>query len=359
MRRILAVMLGCVLICGSFAGCSWLDGHYSSVKPHLPEQYEDSKSVVIVSSYIQLRQALVDMVKNGTKSGVITISDFAADKVEKYMHSAVEYVTTKVAIGAYAVDQISFELGTNAGLQAVAVNISYTHERSEILRMKRAANVESAKAVIFENLDKCNAGVVVLINDYEETDFLQMIADYARLNPDTVMELPAVSVVIYPDTGKERVVEIFYTYQNSREDLRDMQQKVLPIFTAAELYVRETRDPREKYVQLYSFLMERFEQYTVQASITPSYSLLMYGVGDSKAFADVYAAMCDRAGVPCHTVSGTRNGEAWYWNVIEIDEKFYHVDLLQCAQSGVFQERTDIQMTGYVWDYSEFATSEE
>lgn len=359
MRRILAAILICVLLCGTLSGCSWLDGEYSSVKPHLADDYEDSKAVAMASSYVQLRDALVDMVKTGTKSGVITVANFKSSTVESYMQSAVKYATTENAIGAYAVDQIRYELGTNSGHQAIAVTISYIHERSEILRIQQVQNVEKAKTVIFENLDKCNAGVVVQISDYEETDFVQMIADYARLNPDTVMELPAVSVAVYPEFGKERVVEILYTYQNSREDLRDMQQKVLPIFTAAELYVRETRDRREKYVQLYSFLMERYEQYTVESSITPSYSLLMYGVGDSRAFASVYAAMCERAGVPCYTVSGTKNGEAWYWNVIEIDGSFFHVDLLRCAQAGAFRERTDAQMSGYVWDYSVFKTSEE
>lgn len=359
MRRIVAFVMMVVLLCGLLSGCDWLNGHYSSVKPHLADEYQDNKTVTAASSYIQLRQALVDMVKNGTKSGVITVVSFEEETVERYMQTAIEYVTTENAIGAYAVDQIQFELGTNAGLQAVAVNITYAHEKWEILRIQQVDNVEKARPVIYENLDKCNSSVVVQISNYEETDFVQLVADYARQNPDTVMELPQVSVRIYPEKGKERVVELAFTYQNSREDLREMQEKVLPIFTASELYVRGTRDHREKYVQLYSFLMERYEQYTVQSSITPSYSLLMYGVGDSKAFADVYAAMCDRSAVPCYTVSGTKNGEAWYWNVIVIDDVYYHVDLLRCAQNGAFRERTHSQMGEYVWDYSLFETTNQ
>ena len=155
--------------------------------------------------------------------------------------------------------------------------------------------------------------------------------------------------------GRERVVEITFTYQTSREDLRAMKKKVSPIFTAAQLYVQESEDQREKCVQLYSFLMERYENYTIQTSVTPSYSLLMYGVGDCKAFAEVYAAMCTDAGVDCRVVSGTRNGDPWYWNVLRRDGVNYHVDLLRCVQSGSYAELTEDSMGAYVWDYSAYS----
>ena len=44
--------------------------------------------------------------------------------------------------------------------------------------------------------------------------------------------------------------------------------------------------------------MERYD-YRIETSITPAYSLLRHGVGDSRAFAVVYAAMCQQAGLEC------------------------------------------------------------
>ena len=81
-------------------------------------------------------------------------------------------------------------------------------------------------------------------------------------------------------------------------------------------------------------------------------------MGDAKAFAVIYAAMCREAGLECLTVSGTRWGEPWYWNMIEDNGKYYHVDLLRCSQDELFYERTDEEMEGYVWDYSAFPKSE-
>ena len=99
--------------------------------------------------------------------------------------------------------------------------------------------------------------------------------------------------------------------------------------------------------------MER-ATYEIQTSNTPSYSLLHHGVGDSRAFAVVYASMCRRAGLECRIVTGTRNGEPWTWNMVRDGELYFHVDLLRSSLSGGFREYTDGEMGGYVWDYSNY-----
>ena len=97
--------------------------------------------------------------------------------------------------------------------------------------------------------------------------------------------------------------------------------------------------------------MERFD-YQTETSVTPAYSLLQHGVGDSRAFATVYAAMCRKAGLECLVVTGTRSGEPWAWNMIKLGSAYQHVDLLKCSAGGGFRETADREMDGYVWDYS-------
>ena len=99
--------------------------------------------------------------------------------------------------------------------------------------------------------------------------------------------------------------------------------------------------------------MERFD-YKVETSITPSYSLLRHGVGDSRAFATVYAAMCRAANLECIVVTGTRSGEPWSWNMICEDGYYWHVDLLNSNEKGKFEKKLDADMEGYVWDYSAY-----
>ena len=112
----------------------------------------------------------------------------------------------------------------------------------------------------------------------------------------------------------------------------------------------------EKASLLYSFLMERYD-YKIETSITPAYSLLQHGVGDDRAFATVYAAMCEQSGLKCQVITGTRWGEPWSWNLIYVGGVYYHVDLLRCSKEGVFTTRMDADMAGYVWDFSAYPES--
>lgn len=352
MRKRIAAML--LALCLVLSGCSgWMDGSYSSVRPHTERNQQTNDRIVSVGSYLELRQALVDMVERSTETALFDVAQMDQDRLSSDMQRAINYVLAINPIGAYAVEEITYEQGTSGGRNALSVTVVYNHNRPDILRIKRAENMTQVKEIISNALDQCESRVVLVAETYRSTDIPQFVQDYADENPDMIMEVPQVTVNMYPEEGSARVLEIVFSYQSSRESLRSMQSRVRPLFTSAELYVSGNHAEHEKYTQLYSFLMERNE-YTIETSITPSYSLLVHGVGDSKAFATVYAAMCRRAGLECMVVSGTWEGEPLFWNIVCDEGTYYHVDLLHCSRIGFFQERTDSDMGGYVWDYSAY-----
>ena len=338
-------------LCLLLTGCSWMDGEYHSVTPHAGEGTQHVKDGITVSSYLQLREALYEVVKTGTTEATFFITEMNTDMVEQYMNTAITHILKNTAIGSYAVREVTFELGTQAEYYAVAVKVDYVHGRQEILRIKTATDVKNLKSRVNEALNNCSNMLVVYVDRYEDLDLAQYVQDYVDRNVHICMEQPQVSVMLYPESGEERIVELTFTYETSRDTLRSMQENVAPIFSAAKLYVQGSADDLQKYSQLYSFLLERFE-YQYETSITPTYSLLRYGVGDCKAFACVYSNMCQNAGLSCSVVSGTRNGEAWYWNQVKIDGEYYHVDLLVTEETEDFNPKRTEEMTGYVWDYS-------
>ena len=274
-------------------------------------------------------------------------------RLDTYVDMAVKHTVNWDAVGAYAVEDITYEVGKNAGRTAVAVNITYNRSRSEILRIMHTETMDEAKQEIAKALENCEANVVLLVSNYTRTDFVQLVQDYVEFHPEKCMELPQVTAAVYPDSGTERVVEISFAYQTSRDSLRMMQKYVQPVFTAASLNVSGEEGEGEKFSRMYAFLMER-NDYRVETSLTPSYSLLRHGVGDSKAFATVYSAMCREAGLDCQIVSGTRAGIPWVWNIICEDGVYYYVDLLISEANGRMTRMTENNMSGYVWDYSAY-----
>lgn len=350
-RTVIAVLTA---FCLMLSGCSsFMDGEYVWVTSHHVEGAPGSSQNVSARNYSQLHKALKQMVEAGAEQLTISVGQYDHDALEQDVKKAISQLISYHPIAAYAVERIVYDLGTSGGGAALGIQISYIHDKAEIRQIKRVNNNQQASEAIAAALISCETGIVLQIENYQQADFVQIVETYAMDRPEYVMELPKVTVNVYPDSGKTRVVELKFSYQTSREALKKMQNQVQPFFSSAALYISGDAADSEKYAHLYSFLMVRYD-YSFQSSITPAYSLIRHGVGDSKAFASVYAAMCRRAGLECQVVSGTRAGEPWYWNIIRDGEVHYHVDLLRSYQDGEFRELNDEDMTDYVWDFSAY-----
>ena len=339
-RRLLTLVLAAALC---LSGCDWMDGSYVSVTPHQVDlgQREEIRTPS-VSSYTELRSALVRMVDEGSAEGRFTLEGYPRETAEADLQRAVEYVTKTYPIGAYTVEAVESAFGTNA----ISVDITYRHSRQELERIRTVRGMEDAQAAVAEALEECADKLVLQVSGYRDTDYNEMVRLYAQQNPDLVMEVPSVVPRTFPNQGDLRVVELLFYYKTDRETLRSMRQQVQPVFSSAALYVTGQASEETKFSQLHAFLMERFE-YKLQYSQTPAYSLLCEGIGDSRAFSQVYAAMCSRIGLEAECVSGTRAGQKYSWNQIRIDGVWYHLDLLASPQ---FRPMTDSEMTDYEWE---------
>lgn len=347
--RILAMALAVSLLLG---GCGWFHGSYVSVTPYQHQSGTGQTGVISAWNYYQLRKALETLVASGVESSVIDVANYDAKVVETNLNQAMEYIRSEYPIGAYAVEDIRCEVGTSSGKPAIAVSITYRRSRAELYRIQKLRNMEEAERAIGNALKNFDTVIILEIQEYQERDFLQIVETYAATYPEYVMEVPQVTAGVF-GSSKARVVELTFSYQTSRDALRQMKSLVNPIFDSATLYVSGATTDRQRFSQLYGFLMERFN-YTLETSITPAYSLLHHGVGDSRAFALVYASMCRKSGMDCRTVTGTHNGEPRTWNIVRDNGWYYHVDLLRCSQLGEFREFVDSDMSGYVWDYSAY-----
>ncbi len=350
MKRIFSI---CAVLLIFLTGCDFgAENERLYVEPYHGIQQKGKNEVVQVETYLQMREALLAEIESGANRLLVSVSSFQNASAAYYVETAVAYILENTPIGAYAVNDISYEIGTNQGTDVIAFQIDYLRGKGEIMQIKQAEDMRAGWNYIKTALSECEPSVVFRVENYTSTDISQLVTNFGNENPDVVMEQPNVRASVYPNNGEERIVEVQFTYQNSRDDLRNMQKQVETVFTSAELYVQQTAQ-KESYAQIYSFLMERNE-YTLKTSITPAYSLLHHGVGDSRAFANVYGAMCHRVGLNCQTISGTKNGQPWFWNVVSYGRNYYHVDLLACREQGKFQMLADEDMAGYVWDYSAF-----
>lgn len=349
MKKAMLIIAICILVV--FSGCGVLmNGNYASVKPHKEQSFLPEQVLLAPKTYEDIELILINMIRSGQQKKTISMEKMEGNW-RKLAADAVKYVKNTYPLGAYAVSDITYKIGTSNGKPALAVGITYRRSIAEIGAVQQVKKQEEIVELLHTALRTFDVSVAISIEDYTEIDFTQIVRDYAMLYPQYVMEVPRISAMSYPQDGPDRIVELTFSYATSRASLRQMQEQVGLIFSASEIYVSGDGTQMEKYAQLYSFLMNRYD-YKVQTSITPAYSLLHHGVGDSKAFATVYAAMCRQAGLDCEAISGTRSGRAWHWNVLKVDGEIYHVDLLRCLEQGQFFYKNADGMSDYVWDYS-------
>ena len=350
--RIAAVLVMALLL----TGCSWMDGSYVSVTPHQVGLGQTGEGTVhAVRNYAELRGALIGMIDSGAERALFSLAEYPREEVPEDLQRAVAYAREIYPVGAYAVESIDYNFGTGLGASALSVDITYRRSRAKIESIRTVRWISGAKKEVEDALDQIADSLVLQIAGYQETDFGAIILDYAQRNPDRVMEVPGVSVRIFPDRGETRVVELSFHYRTDRNELRAMREQVEPVFSSAALYVTGTAGEQTKFSQLHAFLMERMD-YTIESTITPAYSLLCQGVGDSRAFAQIYAAMCSRIGLEARVVSGKCGGELRWWNLVRIDGRWYHLDLLADQQ---FVLLTDGQMGEYEWDREAYPAAAE
>ena len=342
-RLIAAALILCVIL----SGCrDVFDGHYSSAVPHQAAGGEQIGHRASAKDRQELYDVLAKMVSDGEEEALISVADYDPELLSDEMWEVRSQLEDQHPIGAYAVDWISFKEGKSEGERTLTVHIRYIHDRTEIRAIRSVEGMEELERKICQAVERYDVGLVLCVQGFESRDLVQVVRSFADENIHQIMEVPQVTVATYPEKGDVRVVELRFTYQTDRDTLRSMREQVEPVFQAAN---KAARGQEDGYRALFDFLIGGYELH-ITASITPAYSLLKYGVGDSRAFAQVYDVMCRQAGLECMVVSGTKDGASHYWNIVRQDGAYYHLDLL----GGEYRLLTDQELVGYVWDYAAY-----
>ncbi len=348
MKRLIAILLA---ICTVFlSGCDfWMNGDYLYVSPVQGYQQGQENRVIEVSNYENLCEALEEVVSLAAADVKITLSYFDEEAANNQVASAVDYILNSSPIGSYSVEDINYTIATDRGISAVDISIRYRYDTEHIVSIKKAGTMQETEQLLYAALESFEPSLVVSVDAFEETDISALVQQYANTYPEIIMEIPQLDVTTFPNAGTKRLIAMQFSYENTQEQLKNLQEQVEIVFTSAELYVGKVSQSEQAYTRLYSFLMER-DDYTIAPSITPAYSLLHGGRGDSHAFAVVYAAMCRRVNLDCKVITGTRGGQTWSWNLIPYQDRYYHLDLLMCEQNGDFAMKTDEEMENYGWN---------
>ena len=157
------LMLSLLVLALLLGGCSVFDGQYVRVTPHAVQSSQGQQESAGVRTYAELRAALTEMVAAGRESTVILTQDYPELLLEENMESAKLYACTYDPIGAYAVEDMTYEVGTKAGQTAVAVTVTYRHSQSDIRGIVQLDSMDAVEPSVLQALEQIESRCVILI----------------------------------------------------------------------------------------------------------------------------------------------------------------------------------------------------
>lgn len=360
--------LGCILIImgilAGLTGCSsWVQNEYLSLSPHVEQvipstEPEQEETPPTVSGRNQLRGTILSFIRNWTEHGVILVKNYDGD-ISADLTETLDYIKNEDPIGAYAVDFADAELEGDGHQGRVQVNLVFRRSAAEIDSIVTVSGNNGAYSKIQKVLSTYDTYMTLRVRNYQETDFSAYIWDYCIKHPDQVLAIPEISAEVYPKEGDTRILELHFSYPGTREEMRDMQNSLSTILTSASAYIRSGADEGEKAALLYRFLTTRFD-YTVEEEepTAPAYQLLCNGVAHSLSFASVFYAESTAAKLNCQLVTGQRNQQSYYWNLLRVGDSYFYVDPMRSITNGERELRLltseELLKEGYTWDLTAY-----
>ncbi len=354
MRRLLVCLL-CLLL---LSGCSMVQNEVLSVSPHVeqPTQASSSseQSITIVSNRDELRGAVLSLIANWVEQGEILVQDYKGD-VQKDLDDAVLYATQEHPDGSYAVDYMQAEFSGDNAQGRISVSSVFRRSAAEITSIVTVADNSAALEHIRTALKDYSIALTLRIRNYSEADFVQLIRRLCLENPTEYLALPTLTANVYPKEGAMRILELHFSYPESREQMREKLRTVQTTLSSASAYVASGKTDSERVQRLSRFLTERVKYVAEETEPTmPAYSLLHEKTAHSLSFASVFYAECTSAGLRCHIIEGMRNDKPHYWNMVSIDGAYYHVDLQRSIELSLSELQLlydeDLLAEGYTWD---------
>lgn len=340
-------------LCLCLTGCAdLLDRSYQLSAPHVdrPTTAGDP-SVLQATNYRELVSAVLYFVSQGEESGAIQLLDYPGN-LEDALAAACLEVATEDPLGAYCVDYIRYELTRVVSYDQATLSIHYRRTMEQVDSMVRVTGTSAIRTELREALNSF-AGEVVLRVAYfaGDADTIESLIRQAYYdNPAAAFGFPHVEIAIYPETGRERVVEILLTYPESGEELQrkreELEERIDALPLPAPGFVpNRPADLQASAADGVKEALDTVAAYDPEGGATP-YAAIVEGSADEEGLSLAYALLCREIFLDCEVIEGTRNGEPWFWNRLTLSDGWIDYYDIAGDAGGSAQTLFDL---GYRW----------
>ena len=351
-KKLLILLLSFSLL---LTGCSGLlEREYRSVSTHISHTSEEDDSAALrAESYSDLVNGVQYFVSTGQEAGIIHLYHHTGD-IEQELAQACQEVLTQDPLGNWALTDIQFQTSRIISYDECLFSFSYRRSPQEMERLQSIVGTYALRQAINRCMSDYDSPLLLETNSYyaDKELLLSLVQEAYYAAPGFAMGYPKVSISVYPEDAPSvlKIVEISFTYPQSRQTLQQQAQQV-----TAQAAALTGVAPGEGEVGCW-LLCSRLKEVLNyaedgQASV---YAALSGESADSQAAALAYHLLCSRVGIECMTIHGTRDGSAHWWNLVLVDDVWYHVDVTAESSEDSLLHTGEEMLSGYTWDESAY-----
>ena len=362
MRKKLICLITAAAAAMQLGACSVLDKEYVSIHDYMPSEQEldITGGRLTVHSFNALKSALLSMAYEGRTEGSIAFdSSYEGDAAED-LENACWAVRTEDALCAYCVENISYDFNKIVTINEADIKISYSKVTASPKQIVHLGFSSEAEAAILSAMQKGTRTVTLLVgrSGFSAEDMAAQVVKAYRDNPTVVPKRPEAIVNVFSGAGTQRLYEIQIDYGVTALELARCR-KQLELFRPFDKLDRSDQSEVERAYVACRYLVENctiLEDDSSNGSDS-AYSSLIERKAGSEGVAFGYVELCRQLGVDCRIVYGQHDWQEHCWNIVRIDDSYYHVDITQCAKGGPalgFMQNDETFWGMYRWDVASY-----
>ncbi len=358
-RKLVTLVLAVCFVL-SAAGCgSLFSSEYYYSEPFYEENIPESEADAEIRDQKALKEAILALVEEGKTEGQFRFGNYSGS-LQDDLAAVCHEIKTSTPIGAYAVEDISYDTSRIISYYTAALRIDYKRSAAEIAAVEDISGLAELRRHILAVMGSHSPLTVIEIySTYASEEYIgSVIRDSYYSDPLLATELPSFTVEAFPDSGPERIYRIEFKYSKSdirlSEMLKELENRVLELAQKVS-----GADELNRALSAARLISESCDGENVAENKHTAYGCLIEGDVSPMAMAMAYKALCNELGITCHVVSGARKDSQelnYGWNIVEIDGNYYHMDLSRMEESyALALLLSDDDMWGrYDWDSAKY-----
>lgn len=361
MRRVIGVILAAAMVfaltaCSVLYEREYISQHPYEAEPAAGEGTAPAAPASSITNYSSLKQAILQLVAERAESAELQFQNYDGN-ITQDLSVACWEVKSSTALGAFAVDYISYDLSRIVSYYQAELHITYKRSADQIAAVESVYTMSALSEKLMAALRENKSYLVFEITVASATaDTVRgMVEEAYYADPLVCPVMPGVDVGIFPESGVSRIMEITLGYDKDGETLSVMRAELMTAAEAMSLAAGprdaasgEMSSQRETVYALCGYVTEHCV--LDENAGSTAWDALVGGTADSEGLAMALMAGCRETDMACSVVRGRLDGVDHVWNIVTVDGQPYHVDLT--AGDSAFLVGDDSLWGRYWWDTS-------